>query len=104
MPRAAKVRYELSPESIEDIAEILIYLDTESLEASDNTQAAFEQAFEHLAAWPESGHRRSDLTRQPVRFWTAGRYLIVYRIANKAVQIVAVLHGSRNAFEILAQR
>ena len=103
MPRRAK-QYELSPESIQDIAEALIYLDAESPAAADKLQSELIKTFEHLAAWPESGHRRSDLTPQSVRFWKSGRYLIVYRVANRIVQIVAVLHASRDIPEILTQR
>jgi plasmid stabilization system protein ParE len=77
------LRYELSPEAVQDIAEALIYLDTESPGAADKLQADFMDAFEHLTAWPDTGHSRSDLTSQPVRFWKAGRYLIVYRVAKR---------------------
>jgi plasmid stabilization system protein ParE len=104
VPRARKSRYELSPESIQDIAEALTYLDAESAAAADKLQADLMAAFEHLTAWPETGHSRSDLTSQPVLFWKSGRYLIVYRVANRTVQIVAVLHASRDLPEILAQR
>jgi plasmid stabilization system protein ParE len=67
-------------------------------------QAELIDAFEHLSSWPETGHKRSDLTSQPVRFWKSGHYLIVYRFANRTVQIVAVLHTSRDIPEILARR
>ena len=104
MPRAHRLRYELSPESVHDIAEALIYLDAESPAAADKLQADLTDAFEHLSAWPETGHRRNDLTSQAVRFWKSGHYLIVYRVANRTVQIVAVLHASRDIPEILALR
>jgi plasmid stabilization system protein ParE len=104
VPRAHRLRYELSPEAVQDIAEALIYLDTESPGAADKLQADFMDAFEHLTAWPDTDHSRSDLTSQPVRFWKAGRYLIVYRVANRTMQIVAVLHASRDIPEILTRR
>jgi plasmid stabilization system protein ParE len=102
--RARRLRYELSPEAIQDIAEALVYLDDESPDVADKLQADLMDAFEHLTAWPDTGHSRSDLTSEPVRFWKSDRYLIVYRVANRAVQIVAVLHASRDIPEILAQR
>jgi len=98
------LRYELSPEAVQDIAEALIYLDAESPDLADKLQADFIVAFEHLTAWPDTGHSRSDLTSQPVRFWKSGRYLIVYRVANQTVQIVAILHASRDVPQILVQR
>jgi plasmid stabilization system protein ParE len=104
MPRRGRARYELSPESIQDIADALIYLDAENPAAADKLQHDLVQAFEHLCSWPESGHKRSDLTPQPVRFWPVGRYLIVYRFTNGLVQIVAILHASRDVPPILTQR
>ena len=39
-----------------------------------------ERAFELLAALPDPGHRREDLTQDDeIRFWTVGPTLIAYR-------------------------
>lgn len=72
MPRAARNNYELSQEAVDDISAALIYLENESPQAADRLQSILIEAFERLAKWPESGHRRSDLTDRTVRFWSAG--------------------------------
>ena len=50
------------------------------------------------------GHTRRDLTDRDVRFWPEGSYLIVYRELPEALQVVAVLHGSRDVPEIMRKR
>lgn len=45
-----------------------------------------------------------DLTSVEVRFFPVYSYLIVYRPEAKPLQIVAMLHGSRELEALLAQR
>jgi plasmid stabilization system protein ParE len=47
---------------------------------------------------------RTDLTSKNVRFWPVGSYLVVYRDHPDGVQIVAVLHGSRDVPSVLDAR
>ncbi len=47
---------------------------------------------------------RKDLTASPVRFWVVhpySKYLIVYDPEKKPLQIIRILHGSRNLPSIL---
>ena len=57
-----------------------------------------------LASDPGIGHRRSDLTAAPVRFFAVYSYLIVYRPSTKPLQIVALLHGARDVLTLLKKR
>lgn len=57
-----------------------------------------------LARQPRIGHTRLDLTDRDVRFWTVDSYLIVYRQLPKTVEIVALLHGSRDIPEVMRKR
>lgn len=50
------------------------------------------------------GHTRSDLTERDVRFWSTGSYLIVYREWLEQLQVLAVLHGSRDVPEVIRKR
>jgi plasmid stabilization system protein ParE len=50
------------------------------------------------------GHRRDDLTRFPVLFWPVGAYLIVYRVQEGLIEIVAVTQGSRDIPSFIRQR
>ncbi len=60
-------------------------------------------AFRLLAAQPEAGDFRRDLTPLPVKFWPVFSYLIVYDPAAQPLAIVRVLHGRRNVAAILSR-
>jgi antitoxin ParD1/3/4 len=53
---------------------------------------------------PGAGHWRKDLTDESVRFFAVYSYLIVYRPETKPLQVVAILHGSRDVERILSKR
>jgi len=53
---------------------------------------------------PGKGHRRTDLTKRPVLFWTVRSYQIIYKQGTRALDIAAVLHGKRNIRRILRER
>jgi plasmid stabilization system protein ParE len=95
---------ELSPEALNDLQIIRDFIAIDSGEAAERTVDQFFDAFEQLAAWPKTGHLRTDLTSKNVRFWTVGSYLIVYRDHSGGIQIVAVLHGSRDVPSVLDAR
>ncbi len=47
---------------------------------------------------PRLGHKRSDLTKAPVRFLTVRRsYMVVYQSEEKRLVIVRIHHGARDA-------
>jgi antitoxin ParD1/3/4 len=60
-------------------------------------------AFAGLAEAPGKGHRRPDLTKQDVLFFTVNQYMIVYHRA-ATVEIVAILHGKHNVKCLLRTR
>jgi plasmid stabilization system protein ParE len=95
---------ELSPEALNDLELIRDFIAIDDANAADRTIDQFFEAFEQLAVWPKSGHVRSDLTPKNVRFWPVASYLIVYRDHSGGIQIVAVLHGSRDVPTILEAR
>jgi plasmid stabilization system protein ParE len=97
-------RYIVSPSASHDLEEIWDFIADDNIEAADILLAEFEKAMGGVAANPLAGHRRSDLTGKPVRFWNVGRYLVVYRPRKRPVEIVAVLHGSRDVAKILRRR
>ena len=49
-----------------------------------------------LAANPNLGHLRQDLADEPLRFWQVYSYLVIYRPQAEPLQIVRVLHASRD--------
>ena len=62
---------------------------------------AFDDAFTLLAATPEIGHKREDLTSRPVKFWSVYSYLIVYDPASTPLTVLAVLHGAQDVERLL---
>jgi antitoxin ParD1/3/4/toxin ParE1/3/4 len=54
-----------------------------------------------LAEMPLLGHLRQDLTDEGLRFWQVYSYLIVYRPETRPLQVVRVLHASRDVRRLL---
>ena len=96
--------YEVSPEALIDLQMIWDFIAVDSTDAADRVIDELFEAFDHLAKWPATGHARPDLTPRSVRFWSVRSYLVVYRSASDRVQIVAILHGSRDVPAILQTR
>jgi plasmid stabilization system protein ParE len=94
----------LSPDALQDLQDIWDFVALDNENAADQLEDEFFVAFEKLARQPGMGHTRPDLTERDVRFWPAGSYLIVYRELSEALQIVSVLHGSRDIPEVLRKR
>lgn len=96
--------YILSPDALHDLQDIWDFIAFDSASAANQLEDSFFNAFEKLARQPGMGHTRRDLTDRDVRFWPEGSYLIVYRELPEALQVVAVLHGSRDVPEIMRKR
>jgi plasmid stabilization system protein ParE len=95
-------RYVLSPEAREDLREIRDYLVTEAgRRLARHVLREIEAAFYLLAAHPDAGHLRRDLTPLPVKFWSVFSYLIVYDPTATPLAIVRVLHGRKDVVTIL---
>ena len=92
----------LLPSAEKDVQSYSGYLqDTAGEEAADKFVVSLHQAFENLSMWPNAGVKRplresrfSELRVWPVRNFQ--RVLIFYRIAGSTVEIVRVLHSSRD--------
>jgi plasmid stabilization system protein ParE len=66
-------RYDLSPVALDDIDAAAAFISKKSIEAAERFVDEIHDAFDMLARNPHLGHQRSDLTPQPVFFWTAPR-------------------------------
>jgi len=96
--------YILAPEALQDLQELWDYIATENLDAADHVIDTLFAAFERLAAMPGLGHRREDLTDRPLRFWTVGTYLVIYRAERTPIEIVAVTRDGRDIPRLLRHR
>ncbi len=96
--------YVLGIEADLDLDEIWEYIAADSVDAADRWIQRLFDCFDDLARSPKAGHRREDLTAYPVRFWTVGSYLVIYRAHTVPVEIVAVTEGSRDVPKLLSHR
>jgi plasmid stabilization system protein ParE len=98
-------RYILAPEAALDLVEIWRYLKKKAnVEIAERVEGAIRDKVVFLASTPGAGHWRRDLTDEPVRFFAVYSYLIVYRAETKPLQVVAILHGSRDVESVLSKR
>ena len=98
-------RYVLAPEAALDLVRIWRYVkNNASLEMADRVESAIREKIAHLSGRPGAGHWRKDLTEEPVKVFSVYSYLIVYRPETKPLQVVAILHGSRDVAELLKDR
>lgn len=92
--------YELSDEARADLQEIWVYIAKDNPAAADTLEADIYEACELLAKNPRLGHKRPDLTDEPVLFWPVrGHYLVIYQRESKPLKIVRFLHAARDAEE-----
>jgi toxin ParE1/3/4 len=88
--------YRFHPEADADLDAIWEFIAEDNLEAADRMIDAIEATVEALVPFPHQGHRRPDLTERPLRFTTAGNYLIAYAPDKRPLWVVAVMHGRRS--------
>jgi toxin ParE1/3/4 len=79
----------------EDLIEIWLYIAQENPKAADRVLVDIEECFKTLADNPLMGRLRPDIA-QDLRYFMAGKYLILYRAMPFGVQIVRAIHGARD--------
>ncbi len=85
-----------SPEAENDLLDIWNYVARESSPSLADAQVkAVHHACVTLAQWPHSGRARDDL-RVGVRSIVVKPYVAFYRVNEATVEVVRVLHGSRD--------
>jgi plasmid stabilization system protein ParE len=100
-----KRRYILAPQAVRDLVDIWRYLrDRSSEDTARRVEAVIRSKFSYLADFPDAGHLRPDLTSADIRFFAVYSCLIVYRDEKRPLQIVAILHGSRDVSAFLPGR
>lgn len=92
-------KYRLSREARDDIGEIVNYIAKENIDAAIALDESFNDCFEMLGKWRESGRDRPDV-HVGLRSFPHRRYVIFYRLEQKSVIIIRVLHGSRDTESI----
>jgi toxin ParE1/3/4 len=96
-------RFLLTRAAAADLEEIDRYIARDAPAAADRLLAALHEAMLRLADFPEIGHLRADLAEELLRFWPVSSYLIVYRTDLTPLQIVRILHASRDVRALLTE-
>jgi toxin ParE1/3/4 len=91
----------VTPRALQDVADLAVYIGRNNATAAGNFLDAFDRLCEMVSQWPETG--------APVRFANprlAGlrvlrlpafpNHLVFYLPAGESIQVVRVLHGSRD--------
>jgi antitoxin ParD1/3/4/toxin ParE1/3/4 len=94
-------RFVLTPRAKQDVNDIWDYIADDSIEAADRLLDALETTMVKLAKSPGIGHWREELTDKRHRFFLVSSYLIVYRQETRPLQIIRILHASRDVQSIL---
>lgn len=94
-------RYVLTPLAREDLFEISRHLHPRSPAAERKVRHRLRGAMRDIARFPGLGHQRDDLADESLRFLAVYSYLIIYRPGTRPVEIVRVLHGSRDVRSLI---
>lgn len=84
-----------SPSSRRDLTEILEYIAKDKPGAAVRHLERLEQDCWLLATNPGMGTSRDDLLPN-LRAWSIGNYVVYYRPAADGIEIIRVVHGSRD--------
>ncbi len=84
----------------QDLIDIWRHIAEENAVAADVMLDRIDERSSELLDHPELGPARDDI-RPGLRHLVAGEYLILYRIIEDGVEIVRVLHGRRDLFNLV---
>ncbi len=82
--------------AVEDLEAIRDYLHGKSPQAALHVTRSLVAGFEILAETPWLGHQRDDVDDPRMRFYTRANYVIAYEFDDAVVDILHVVHGSRD--------
>jgi toxin ParE1/3/4 len=92
----------ISPQARAELDAIWLYIARESGSADIATRVtdSITQHFWLLNRYPNIGRRRDDL-RSGLRSFSAGDYVIIYRVEKSTVDVLHIYHGTRDIGTLL---
>ena len=94
-------RFVLTPSAAKDLEDIWNYVARDSVRAAGRVIKSVEKAIRKLAKNPGLGHLREDLADSHHKFFLLYSYLMVYRPDTKPLQVLRVIHASRDVQAVL---
>ncbi len=95
------LRLIIAPAAERDLTDILEFISRDSVSAARKTVLRIERAIELLLERPFLGPAVSRPARVGILKMTVSHYIIFYRLADDQLQIVRLLHSSRDLDEEL---
>lgn len=92
-----------SPVAEEDLLEIWSHIANDKPSAADRFLDKLEQRIELLSRHPRIGEARPDLAAR-VRAYSVGNYVIFFRPIRDGIEVLRVLHGSRDISAIFRRK
>ena len=83
------------PRARNDLSEIWAYIAADNETRADAFVDLIDQKFQALASHPHLGRSRDELD-EGLRSFPVGKQVIFYRVVPAGIEIVRVLHGSRD--------
>ena len=95
------------PQAVRDIEECFVYIAEENLDIGVYFLAAVEESIERLADLPQLGTKRDFQNKrfENIRMWQVKKYekyLIFYEISENRIEIIRVLHASRDLDDVFS--
>lgn len=95
--------YIFSPRARRDFAEILDYFGEIDPDTALDFVTRLQLMCDQLAEMPGMGRKRDDIAKG-LRSFPVEKCIIFYRLAKDDIEIVRVLHGSRNIEKIFSEK
>jgi len=96
--------YKLTPHALRDMDDAVSYRSECNMQAGETLAVSFLDSFHMLARFPSAGRKRPEFTAHDLRFWAVDQYFVVYMPDTSPLQMVAVLHTSRDVQHLLSGR
>ena len=90
------MNYRISRRADTDIERICDRIAKDNPGGADRLDEQIHRAIQLLAEFPGMGHTRADVEDKRYLFWPVGSYTIAYRVEQKELVVVRVLHGARD--------
>lgn len=86
-----------------DIDEILEHvIENDGRRRAGYVADRLHESFLKLSAYPRIGQLRTDLADVPLRIWVVLSFLVIYQPDSQPLQILRVIHGSRDIERLMA--
>jgi toxin ParE1/3/4 len=89
----------ISPQAREDLFDIWFYIAEDSTVNADRFIDKLAKKYRWLTEVPKAGVKRNDLAKN-LRCFPLDKYMLYYIVSEKTLELVRVLHGSRNVEKI----